>query len=73
MTITPSQRARLEQIVLEGRDAWAELKRLELEAYAITGEEDKTGFTSDLLLNSKVDLNVVLEELGITVEDPNHG
>lgn len=69
MTITPSQFARLNQIVLEGQDAWAELRALELEAYAITGEDDKCGFTSDLLLNSKVDLNVILEELGITVEE----
>ncbi len=69
MTITPSQFARLQQIILEGRDCWAELRALELEAYAITQEDDKCGFTSDLLLDSRVDLGVVLRELGITVEE----
>ncbi len=70
MTITFDQRARLDQLTLEAQDLWSDLRALEAEAYAITGEEDKSGYTSDLVLQSDVDIDRVLELLGIEVEEP---
>ena len=68
-TITQVQYDRLHQIALEARELWHDLRTLEFQAYEITNEEDQTGYTSDLVLQSDVDIDVVLKYLGITVEE----
>lgn len=72
-TITSTERARLEGIVSRARGCWAELRVLEAQAYQITKEPDTKGYTSDLVLQSDVDVGVVLDYLGITVEDVPNG
>ncbi len=67
--ITVEQRERLYLITQFARQHWRELRELEEAAYRITQEEDKTGYTSDLVLQSDVDIDVVLKMLEITVEE----
>ncbi len=59
----------LREISLEARDLWTELRTLEERAYAITQEADKTGYTSDLVLQSDVDIDNILQLLEITIEE----
>lgn len=66
-SITQDQFKRLQQIMLEAKDAWDELRKLETEAYEITLEEDRKGFTSDLVLHSEAKLEHILKELDIEV------
>lgn len=66
--ITPAQRARLEEISKLARAHWAALKKLELEAYGITQEDDHNGFTSDLFLDSNVKVADILRELNLKVQ-----
>lgn len=70
ITITFDQRVELDDITDLARDLWDDLRKLEARAYEITQEEDKSGYTSDLVLQSDVDVERVLELLEITVEEP---
>ncbi len=71
VTITPDQRAELDAVAWQSQELWKELRKLEARAYEITQEADKKGYTSDLVLQSDVDVSLVLEYLGITVKDPS--
>jgi len=68
-TITSDQYAQLEAIKHEAKFLWAQLARLEKEAYEITDEEDVTGYTSDLILQTDMTPKWLLETLGIEVKD----
>lgn len=69
MTITPTQLARLKEISTMSQRHWADMRRLEEAAYAITKEDDKNGYTSDLIWQSDASVERILEALGITVEE----
>lgn len=68
-TITSDQYAQLEAIKHEVKFLWGHLADLERQAYEITGEEDTTGYTSDLILQTDMTPKWLLETLGIEVKD----
>lgn len=67
-TITKQQFERLQIIQIQCKLLWAQIARLEDEAYMITGEEDKQGFTSDLILQSDMTPEWLLKTLKIQIE-----
>jgi len=68
-TITQFQYDRLCGIKNQASILWKQLAALEEEAYQITGEEDKTGYTSDLILQTDMTPKWLLEILRIEVKD----
>lgn len=66
-SITQDQFRQLQAIAAKAKLLWEDLIKLETEAYEITLEEDRKGFTSDIVLHSKVNLENVLRELDIQV------
>ena len=66
--ITPTQLLRLEAIRVAARTLFEQIEDLEEEAYQITGEEDPCGHTTDLLYQSNMSVEELVERLGLEIE-----
>ena len=63
ITLTPEQLLRLEAIRREARVLFEQIEDLEEEAYKITGEADPCGHTTDLLYQSDLTVEELVERL----------
>lgn len=61
--LTEPQLLRLESIRVEARSLFEKIEDLEEEAYQITGEQDPCGHTTDLLYQSGMSVEDLIERL----------
>ena len=66
--MNPTQLLRLEEIRRTARVLFEQIEDLEEEAYQITGEEDPCGHTTDLLYQSNMSVEELVERLGLEIE-----
>jgi hypothetical protein len=69
ITLTDTQLLRLEAIRREARTLFERIEDLEEEAYKITGEADPCGHTTDLLYQSGVTVDELMERLNAVTDE----
>lgn len=67
--MTPTQLLRLEEIRRTARTLFDQIEDLEEEAYQITGEQDPCGHTTDLLYQSNMSVEELVERLNAEVSN----